>query len=400
MFRTRIICLLLTLVCLVGVCTAATAVELESDSTYCFKSADFGAQEETLTGICITALPKAEAGTVLLGSRVIRSGDILTAEQLEQLRFVALQTESDQDAVLTYLPIYETRVAPSASMTIAIHGKQDQPPVAEDSMLETYKNLPGEGQLKVTDPEGQPMTYTVTRQPRRGDVSVREDGSFVYTPKKNKVGTDSFTFTATDPAGHVSREATVTIRILKPVDATQYTDTVGKNCRFAAEWMKNTGLFVGEQINGAQCFHPERTVSRGEFVAMLVKSLELPVDEDASYTGFTDNAPTWLKPYLAAAMRAGLTAGWPHGEVFGADEPVTGGEAALLLQNALDLPVSGNSDGDAAPAWAADALLAMSNQQIVLPADAALTRGEVALVLYRVSQVKETAPGMSVFRRQ
>jgi VCBS repeat-containing protein len=43
--------------------------------------------------------------------------------------------------------------------------------------------LPNEGKLKVTDPEGQAMTYTVLRQPKRGTVEIREDGSFVYTPK-------------------------------------------------------------------------------------------------------------------------------------------------------------------------------------------------------------------------
>ena len=81
-------------------------------------------------------------------------------------------------------------------------------------------------------------------------MTIREDGSFLYTPKKNKVGTDSFTYTATDPAGKVSREATVTIQILKPTDNKQYADTTGTTCRFTAEWLRNTGLFVGEQIDG------------------------------------------------------------------------------------------------------------------------------------------------------
>ncbi|MFR8332989.1 MAG: Ig-like domain-containing protein [Oscillospiraceae bacterium] len=47
-----------------------------------------------------------------------------------------------------------------------------------------------------------------------------EDGAFTHTPKKNKVGKDSFSFTATDEAGAVSNEATVTIEILKPLDNT------------------------------------------------------------------------------------------------------------------------------------------------------------------------------------
>ena len=159
---------------------------------------------------------------------------------------------------MTYLPIFPDHVAPVSAMTLAIRGKQNQAPVAEDSAMETYKNLPNEAMLKVKDPEGQPLTFTITRQPRRGEVTIREDGSFIYAPSKNKVGVDSFTYTATDPAGNVSREATVTVNIMKPTTQQQYADTADAACRFAAEWMKNTGIFISESIGGNSCFQPDR----------------------------------------------------------------------------------------------------------------------------------------------
>ena len=176
-------------------------------------------------------------------------------------------------------------------MSIAVIGRQDQAPVAEDSALETYRNLPNEAMLKVRDPEGKALTYTVTRTPKRGDVVIREDGSFIYTPRKNKVGIDSFTYTAADPAGNVSREATVTVTVLKPSSNRPYTDTAGKSCRFAAEWMKNTGIFISENINGNGCFQPEKQVSRGDFLTMLVGALDIPLEEDAAYTGYRDEVP-------------------------------------------------------------------------------------------------------------
>ena len=188
-----------------------SAAEVDSDAVYCFTGADFA--EEELAGICITSLPEAASGTVMLGQRVLRPGDILTAGQVEQMTFHPLKTETDLQAQLTYLPIFRDRVESVATVSIAVIGKQDQAPVAEDSAMETYKNLPNEALLKVKDPEGQKLTFTVTRPPKRGDVVIRDDGSFHYTPKKNKVGVDSFTYTATDPAGNVSREATVTITV-------------------------------------------------------------------------------------------------------------------------------------------------------------------------------------------
>ena len=390
---------LLAVLCIAAPLTAAAA-EVDCDGVYCFSPEDFNAIEEPLAGICITDLP--ENGAVMLGSRILRPGDILTAEQVSTMTFVPVRTEADASAQVEYLPIYASQVASCATMSIAIRGKEDKAPVAEDFAAETYKNLPLEGKLKVSDPEGQGMTYTVTRQSKRGDVTIAEDGTFTYTPKKNKVGVDSFVFTATDPAGNVSREATVTITILKPTDAKQYTDTIGKDCRFAAEWMKNTGIFVGEQLGDNACFSPEKAVTRGEFVTMLVKSLEIPAEEEVLLTGYTDEIPLWLQPYLAAAVRSGLTAGLPDQEVFGASEAITGAEAAVMLQNALDLNIPvpdtnaealSQEELAAVPVWAAVALTTMEEHGMAMDANAALSRGEAAKLLYRAAELAAPEEG-------
>jgi len=381
-------------------CTAAlpaAAAQVESDTVYCFTNADFS--EETLAGICITSLPDPQSGTVMLGARVLYPGDVLTHEQLGRMTFHPLAGETDREATVSYLPIYSDRVDAVATLSLEVMGRADEAPIAENSAMETYRNLPNEAMLKVSDPEGKPMTYTVTRTPKRGDVIIREDGSFLYTPRKNKVGTDSFTYTATDPAGNVSREATVTVTVLKPSDAQQYSDTVGKSCRFAAEWMKNTGIFVGESFNGNGCFSPNKQVSRGDFLTMLVGALEIPMEQDVQSTGFTDDCAPWLKPYVAAAMRAGLTAGWPDGDVFGADKGITGAEAAVMLQNALDLTAAEAASGEeSVPAWAADALLTLASHGIELNADEVLTRGDAAEIIYQTAQLKYTAPGLLALR--
>lgn len=408
-FRFRFLCLLLALCCLLSLGSIAMAAEVDCDATYCFTPADFS-KDESLTGICITQLPDAATGTVMLGNRVIRTGDILTAQQLEQMTFSPLHTDTDQDAVVTYLPIYYNRVEASTSMAIAVRGKQDNPPVAEDFALETYKNLPNQGHLKVTDPEGELLTCSIVRQPKRGEVTLDVDGSFVYTPKKNKVGVDSFTYTATDPAGNVSREATVTIQILKPTDSKQYTDTVGESCRFAAEWMRNTGLFTGEAVGGQICFQPDKTVSRGEFLAMVVQALDIPL-EDPAYSAVPVDTPLWLKPYLAAAIRSGLTADLPATDTgsFEADRAITGAEVAVMLQNALDLGISqqtleavetASEAKEEIPAWASASLTAMADNGITLVADETMNRGQVAELLYQVCQIKADAPGMRVIRMQ
>ena len=146
----------------------------------------------------------------------------------------------------------------------------------------------------------------------------------------------------------------------------QYQDTIGKDCRFAAEWMRHTGIFVGENLAEKACFGPEKDVTRGEFVTMLVKTLDIPVDEGLVYTGYTDEVPVWLQPYLAAAVRSGLTAGLENPEVFGAGEVITTAEAAVMVANGLDLQeVFAGSDEEA------------------------LTRAMAAKILYRTAQKLE-----------
>ena len=395
MRKVRFLCLLLACSCVMALAFPSFALEVDCDTAYCFSPEDFGSGEDSIAGICITGLPENSTGTVMLGSRVLRSGDILTAQQVQQMVFQPLSTQENRVAQVTYLPIYENRVEPAAVMTLSIRGKEDKAPVALDSALETYRNLPNHGVLSASDPEEQPLTYTVGRQPRRGTVEIREDGTFTSTPRKNKVGVDSFTYTAADPAGNVSREATVTVQILKPTDAAQYRDTLGQDCRFAAEWLRNTGLFAGENVSGASCFCPEKTVSRGEFLTMLVELLDIPVEQVSA------DAPDWMQPYLDAAIRSGLVSGWQQ-ESFAMAEPITGAEAAVTLQNALDLP-AGHEEilyGEEVPVWAATSLAVMEANGLALDHAAALTRGQTAQILYQVSRMAVGAPGMTVFAMQ
>ena len=137
------------------------------------------------------------------------------------------------------------------------------------------------------------------------------------------------------------------------------------------------------------CFSPEREVSRGEFLTMLVKTLDIPAKEVWD-TGYIPEAPLWLQPYLTAAARSGLTAGLPDQEVFGEDSAITGAEAAVMLQNALDLAVSETlAVEEDTPAWARNALAALTAAGMDLQANRALTRGEAAGLLYSCAQLAE-----------
>ena len=63
MTNTRFLALLCTFCCVFGLCVGASAVEVDSGSTYCFGTGDFS--DEEIAGICITDLPE-EMGALML----------------------------------------------------------------------------------------------------------------------------------------------------------------------------------------------------------------------------------------------------------------------------------------------------------------------------------------------
>ena len=116
---------------------------------------------------------------------------------------------------------------------------------------------------------------------------------------------------------------------------------------------------------------------------------------------FAQDTSDWMQPYLDAAIRSGLVSGWQQ-ESFSMEEPITGAEAAVALQNALDLP-AGHEEityGEEVPVWAATSLAVMEANGLTLEHSASLTRGQTAQVLYQVSRMAVGAPGMTVFAMQ
>lgn len=111
----------------------------ESTNVQCFTPAQFESGDATLTGICLRTLPEQKYGTVMLGSRQLRPGDVLTAQQVEQMTFVCRTMEENATASISYLPVFSNGLAGEATMTLAIKGRENKPPVAEDSAYETYK---------------------------------------------------------------------------------------------------------------------------------------------------------------------------------------------------------------------------------------------------------------------
>jgi VCBS repeat-containing protein len=97
---------------------------------------------------------------------------------------------------------------------------QNDPPVAVDDNFKTPEdiNLTGNVAPNDSDPEGDQLTFTLVTSPAHGQVVVKTDGSFIYTPQNNYNGTDKFVYKVCDVSGACA-QATATITIVPVNDA-------------------------------------------------------------------------------------------------------------------------------------------------------------------------------------
>ena len=394
----------LTLVLLVFA-SSAQALELRVSSLDGLAlSAEVFSENEAFEGVYVASVPSQLDAEVSLGARTLRAGDVLDRSMLSQLLVLPAENR-DASCELVYCPIEGGEVQPSRALELSILTGKNEAPVCRDVKFETYKNIANTGVLSASDPEGDTLTYQLVKEPKRGTVDIAPDGSFTYTPAQNKVGKDVFTYTATDSAGNVSNVANVTVKIVKPTDKAMYQDLAGDTLAYTAMWLKDRGVYTGKRIAGNLCFEPEGTLTRGEFLVMAMKLLGAEPESARLTSGFADESktPAWMRPYIVSAFKSGMVAGVtsPDGMVFRPSSNLTRAEAAVMLQNILDLPQSQEaavfSEDCAVPVWAQASVSALESAGISIPVTTSaenLTRREAAELLYEcwtLCQNRETA---------
>jgi hypothetical protein len=253
----------------------------------------------------------------------------------------------------------------------AVAVKANSAPVAENLELTTYRGISVGGQLSAVDPEGDLVTFSLTTAPIKGELCLEEDGAFVYSPLNGKKGKDYFGFRATDSSGNVSQEATAIIKIEKKKTSVEYQDMQDNAGYYAALYLAENDIFVGQCLGGGYLFEPEREVTRGEFLAMCMKAADTKLISGVSKTGFSDDAnmPLWVKPYVSTALMSGVITGYAEAgtAVFNANAPVSYSEAAVILDRVLGVAdvSTTNARVSTAPIWAYQSVVNMTACNII-----------------------------------
>jgi hypothetical protein len=105
-------------------------------------------------------------------------------------------------------------------------------------------------------------------------------------------------------------------------------------------------------------FKPEKNISRAEFAKVIALALSLPLTDEPELN-FADQKeiPAWSRPYIAAAVQAGIINGYED-KTFRASANITRAEIAVMIVRAMQEQAPAGAqlnftDAATIPAWAA-----------------------------------------------
>lgn len=175
----------------------------------------------------------------------------------------------------------------------------NSPPTATSQSVTTPENQARSVILAGIDPEGSSLTFGVASSPVHGTLSG-DASSLIYTPVTGYVGTDSFTFTASD-GPNTSAEAAVTIIITQVKQRVSFaagaagtiTDSSGTITDTTQQDVNLYGITTPVTANANQGYHFTSWTGSGNFISTSNPLIVGNVTSDMTITAnFANSAPT------------------------------------------------------------------------------------------------------------
>lgn len=262
-----------------------------------------GLASGSLRAVTFTRLPEQSSGTLLLQGQPVEVYVSIPRGKLHELVF---EPVGDGEVSFTLLPDADGGVVTTLAYTTL--DTPNSPPTVQNTSIATLQNVRRYGQLLATDPDGDRLSYNLSASPKKGQVTLVGD-TFIYTPLPSAKGKDQFTFYAQDNRGNFSNTGVVTIQIEKMSHSPYFADLQGSRYEYAAIKLADAGVVSGERFGGSRLFYPNRQVTGGEMIVMILAA----TGQDKNLTPCVNTGlekdseiSLWLKPYLSRAMERGI----------------------------------------------------------------------------------------------
>ncbi len=189
------------------------------------------------------------------------------------------------------------------------------------------------------------------------------------------------------------------IDINAPIDGENNNESLGFADVDTNHWAYDEILYLVDNkiMNGVGDgrIEPDRTISREEFIKMLVCVLGCNLSEGSGFTDVDESA--WYAPYIAAAKENGLINGYEDGSV-GIGENISRQDMSIMIYRATNLvpDISEKfADDETISDYSKDAVYALRSVGIIngkennlFDPTASATRAETASMLYKAIKIK------------
>ena len=352
-----------------------------------------------ISSITIVSLPNVSDGCLCIGDVLVNEGQTISRENLDLLNYRAGNGDVNESQFkfkvngseyLMTCSIYFLE-RPNSAPTLAM----------EDERIfnvSTHQSVRIYGRIGAYDPDGDDVRYEIVSYAKNGTIDLdMTTGEYTYTPTGAYFGEDSFMYVAVDKYGNYSSAKNVNLTVEKRTTDVVYCDMDDHPSHHAALTMTEKGIMSGTSIGDATYFMPDKSVSRMDFLVMLMHAIGVSKTDVVLDTGFDDDGeiPASMKGYVYAARQMGIISGAVDEQgnyYFHPNRNITRAEAALIIKNVVNgkLPTVKPTfaDRDSIPTWAHDAVYALNDLGILVgingefAPDANMTRAQAAQTFY------------------
>lgn len=357
-----------------------------------------------VSSITVTSIPSVQDGCLCVGDVLVNAGQTISRANLDLLNYRAGEGnvreasfkfkvnggEYEVQCNLYFLP--RQNEAPTLSM--------------EDEKLfsvSTHQTISVFGKVGAYDADGDEVRYEVITYAKGGTLDFdSKTGEYSYTPIGAYFGEDFFEYVAVDEYGNYSNSRKVNLTVEKLDSDSRYTDMNNHRAHHAAISLTECGVMSGTKIGEYTYFMPDKSVSRLDFLVMLMHALGMDDPEPVFDTGFDDDSeiPASMKGYVREARNKGIISGSVNasGEhLFEPNRDITRAEAALIVSNLVggSVPTVKPTfpDREDIPTWAHDAIYTLCDLGLLssvngeIAATSSMTRAQVAEMLYNLMKL-------------
>lgn len=370
-------------------------VSAQSGEKISFTLSDFKAAlgVDNLKSVVITSLPSTSAGRLMLGSLAVTKGQCITASSIPSLTFTPGRGTEKAEFTFTVSGEYTCKAV------MYFIDQRNYSPTSlgiDDSFfaVNTYKNIAVSGNMRCVDPDGDSIKYEVVSYPEKGLLTVKDktDGEYTYTPMKNYVGRDSFTYVGIDKYGNRSEKITVSISVGRSGGVAVFKDMIYDPGHYGALMLDSMGVMKGSKDGKENVFMPDKEMTYGDFLkaAMSVAKTPLKTVVPNDIGELIMSFPKEYRTYLNTAYDLSLINEEGLREL-DCDRSLTKSEACVILdtligaEDAKTVPVF--DDIESVPSYALDSVCALieigvvrAENGVISPTDA-LTRADCAEML-------------------